>query len=38
MKRTIDITNINNLNEWVARSIDLFQNTSYLDDILEVYP
>lgn len=38
MERTIDITNNDNLNEWVAKSINLFQNTSYLDDILDVYP
>lgn len=38
MDRSIDITNEENLNEWVARSIDLFQNTSYLDNISEIYP
>ena len=38
MDRTIDITNTENLNEWVSRSIELFQNTNYLDNILAVYP
>lgn len=38
MERTIDITDNENLNEWVAKSVELFQNTSYLDNILEVYP
>lgn len=38
MERTIDITDSENLNEWVARSLELFRNTSYLDNIMEVYP
>ena len=39
MERTIDIeTNPENLNEWVRQSIDLFRNSNYLDQILEVYP
>ena len=38
MERIIDINEIENLNEWVAKSIELFSNTSYLDDILSVYP
>lgn len=38
MNRSIDITNEENLNEWVSKSIDLFQNTSYLDNISEIYP
>lgn len=39
MDRTIDIeTNPENLNEWVRQSIDLFRNSNYLDQILEVYP
>lgn len=38
MERTIDITDNENLNEWIARSINLFQNTNYLDNILGVYP
>ena len=38
MERTIDITDNENLNKWVAKSVKLFQNTSYLDNILEVYP
>ncbi|MBY0479549.1 MAG: hypothetical protein K2Q24_18010 [Chitinophagaceae bacterium] len=39
MDRTIDIeTNPENLNEWVRQSIELFRNTNYLDQILEVYP
>jgi len=38
MERTIDIKDNENLNEWVAKSVELFQSTSYLDDILAVYP
>jgi hypothetical protein len=37
--RTIDIDDERDqLNEWVLRSIELFENTAYLDNILEVYP
>ncbi|MDC8001590.1 hypothetical protein POV26_11115 [Aequorivita todarodis] len=39
MNRTIDIENdIDQLNFWVRKSIDLFENTPYLDNLLEVYP
>ncbi len=39
MERIIDIeNNKEQLNLWVLKSLELFQNTSYLDDILEVYP
>lgn len=39
MDRTIDIDDERDqLNEWVLRSIELFENTAYLDNILEVYP
>ena len=39
MERTIDIeNNRDQLNNWVLRSIELFENTAYLDNILEVYP
>lgn len=39
MDRTIDIENERGeLNEWVLRSIELFEGTPYLDNILEVYP
>lgn len=39
MNRSIDIENERDqLNEWVLRSIELFENTSYLDNISEVYP
>lgn len=39
MLRTIDIeTERSELNEWVLKSIELFENTSYLDNLLEVYP
>jgi len=39
MDRVIDIqANPENLNEWVRQSIDLFRNSNYLDQILEVYP
>ena len=39
MERTIDIeNNPEQLNEWVLRSINLFKDTNYLDQILEVYP
>ncbi len=37
MERTLDIINPDELNEWVRRSLELFQNTPYLDNILEVY-
>jgi len=39
MDRTIDIeNNPANLNPWVLRSIELFRDSNYLDQILEVYP
>ncbi|MBP7678935.1 MAG: hypothetical protein KA096_00765 [Bacteroidales bacterium] len=39
MERTIDIDNDRGqLNEWVLRSIELFENSPYLDNILVVYP
>ncbi|MFZ2284425.1 MAG: hypothetical protein WAV86_11150 [Lutibacter sp.] len=39
MDRSIDIEKERNeLNEWVLRSIELFENTPYLDNILAVYP
>lgn len=39
MDRNIDIENKRTeLNEWVLKSIELFENTPYLDNILEVYP
>lgn len=39
MDRTIDIENERDqLNDWVLRSIELFENTPYLDNILSVYP
>jgi hypothetical protein len=39
MDRTIDIENERaELNDWVLRSIELFENTAYLDNILNVYP
>jgi hypothetical protein len=39
MERTIDIEHERDeLNEWIKRSIDLFDNTPYLDNLLEVYP
>src|SRR5690606_10255316 len=39
MDRTIDIENERqDLNGWVLKSIELFENTLYLDDLLEVYP
>lgn len=38
MDRTIDINSKNNLNRWVARSIELFESTPYLDNILKIYP
>lgn len=39
MNRTIDIeNNRNELNKWVLKSIQLFENTSYLDNILDIYP
>ncbi len=39
MNRTIDIEKERNeLNHWALRSIELFENTPYLDNLLEVYP
>lgn len=39
MNRTIDIVNNREeLNPWILKSIELFENTSYLDDLLNVYP
>ena len=39
MNRSIDIEEERGeLNEWVLKSIELFENTPYLDNILEVYP
>ena len=39
MDRSIDIENERDeLNEWVLKSIELFEDTPYLDNILEVYP
>jgi hypothetical protein len=39
MERTINISeNLEELNPWIKRSIELFQTTKYLDDILKVYP
>ena len=39
MERSIDIEeSLDDLNEWVRKSIELFRNTAYLDNIDEVYP
>ncbi len=38
MKRTLDITNSEVMNEWVLRSIELFITPGYLDLLHEVYP
>lgn len=39
MDRTIDIENeTRELNEWIVKSIELFEKTPYLDNLLEVYP
>ena len=39
MDRSIDIDDERaELNQWVLRSIELFENTAYLDNILAVYP
>lgn len=39
MERSIDITSEREeLNEWVRKSIEIFEITPYLDNILEVYP
>jgi len=38
MDRTIDINSKSNLNRWVERSIELFELTPYLDNILKIYP
>lgn len=39
MDRTINIeNNLNDLNDWIRKSIELFKNTNYLDQVLEVYP
>ncbi|MCF6171419.1 MAG: hypothetical protein L3J66_10620 [Bacteroidales bacterium] len=39
MERRIDIGNDRDeLKGWILRSIELFENTPYLDNILSVYP
>lgn len=39
MQRTIDIQNEREqLNFWILKSIKLFETTSYLDNLLEIYP
>lgn len=39
MDRSIDIENEReDLNEWVLNSIELFETTAYLDNLLEIYP
>jgi hypothetical protein len=39
MDRSIDIVEERNeLNDWILKSIELFENTSYLDNLLEIYP
>lgn len=38
MKRTINLSDESKFNKWVLRSIKLFNETSYLDDIAKVYP
>ena len=39
MERTIDIEDEREeLNEWILKSIELFEDTPYLDNLLEVYP
>ncbi len=39
MDRTIDIINERDvLNSWILQSMELFENTPYLDNLLEVYP
>lgn len=39
MDRSIDIENEREeLNEWVLKSIELFETTAYLDNLLEIYP
>ena len=39
MDRTIDIENEReDLNKWILKSIELFESTPYLDNLLEVYP
>lgn len=39
MNRTIDIENNEEiLNPWVLKSINLFRNSNYLDQVLEIYP
>lgn len=37
MKRTLDLNNKESFNEWIWKSMQLFHNTPYLDNILEVY-
>lgn len=39
MERSIDIEKERNeLNDWILKSIELFENTPYLDNLLDVYP
>lgn len=37
MERVIDISKRKNLNLWVAKSIEIFESTPYLDNILTIY-
>ncbi len=38
VERTLDIENPEQFNPWVYRSIELFHQTNYLDQVAEVYP
>ncbi|QKJ31152.1 hypothetical protein HQ865_15775 [Mucilaginibacter mali] len=38
MPRKIDINIHEHLNPWIKKSLDLFNNNNYLDQILEIYP
>lgn len=38
MERAIDISRRKNLNPWVAKSVEIFESTPYLDNILTIYP
>lgn len=38
MERRIDITKLELLNPWIAKSINLFNSSSYLDSIMKIYP
>jgi len=37
MERTIDISKTDLLNVWIKKSIEIFENSNYLDRIMDIY-